>query len=89
MTAMRKQNYIAATLAVLIMIGCGILAAQTTDAAATDNLIAIDVLLEPNQVMLDKANATNARLRENYSGGYALDATHAPHVLTAGAPSKG
>jgi phosphoserine phosphatase len=45
-----------------------------------DNLIAIDVLLEPDQTMLDKANASNARLREDYSAGYALDATHAPHV---------
>jgi len=51
-------------------------AVQSSD----DNLIAIDVLLEPNQAMLDKANASNARLRGNYSAGYALDATHAPHV---------
>ena len=41
--------------------------------ANSDTLIAIDVLLEPNQAMLDRANATNARLRENYSAGYALD----------------
>ena len=75
-----KQNSVAAVLAVLILAGCGMLAAQTATAAPGDNLIAIDVLLEPNQVMLDKANASNARLRENYSAGYALDATHAPHV---------
>jgi hypothetical protein len=49
---------------------------RTTD----DKLIAIDVLLEPNQAMLDKAYASNARLRGDYSAGYALDATHAPHV---------
>jgi len=49
---------------------------RTTD----DKLIAIDVLLEPNQAMLDKANASNARLRGDYPAGYALDATHAPHV---------
>ena len=48
--------------------------------SADDKLIAIDVLLEPDQAMLDKANATNARLRADYSAGYALDATHAPHV---------
>jgi hypothetical protein len=29
----------------------------------TDQLIAIDVLLEPDQIMVSKANAVNARLR--------------------------
>ena len=76
MFAIRKRHFVAAALAVLPLITSGMLAAQTTDAAATDNLIAIDVLLEPNQAMLDKTNASNARLRENYSAGYALDATH-------------
>jgi phosphoserine phosphatase len=46
----------------------------------TDNLIAIDVLLEPDRTMVEKSNAVNARLRANYPDGYALDATHAPHV---------
>ncbi len=45
-----------------------------------DQLIAIDVLLEPDQTMIAKASAVNARLRGNYPGGYELDATHAPHV---------
>ena len=45
-----------------------------------DSLIAIDILLQPGKIMVDKANAINARLRENYPGGYSLDATHAPHI---------
>src|SRR5258705_4112757 len=45
-----------------------------------DKLIAIDILLQPDQTMISKANAVNARLRENYPDGYSLDATHAPHV---------
>jgi hypothetical protein len=45
-----------------------------------DKLVAIDVLLEPARRMISKANALNARLRCYYSGGYELDATHAPHV---------
>ena len=49
---------------------------QTTD----DKLIAIDILLEPDQTMIAKAHAVNARLRGNYPAGYELDATHAPHV---------
>jgi len=46
----------------------------------TDQLIAIDVLLEPDHAMIEKSNSTNARLRGNYPAGYALDASHAPHV---------
>ena len=43
-------------------------------------LIAIDVLLEPDRPMADKVKSLNAWLRENYQAGYALDATHMPHV---------
>jgi len=46
----------------------------------TDDVIAIDVLLEPDQTMIGKANAVNARLRGNLPGGYELDAKHAPHI---------
>jgi hypothetical protein len=45
-----------------------------------DKLIAIDVLLEPDRPMADKVKSLNARLRENYQAGYALDATHMPHL---------
>ena len=45
-----------------------------------DKLIAIDILLEPDQTMVGKANALNAQLRGSYPAGYHLDATHAPHV---------
>lgn len=51
-----------------------------TNGASTDKLIAIDILLEPDQTMISKANKVNIRLRGNYPGGYSLDATHAPHV---------
>jgi len=47
---------------------------------AGNNLIAIDVLLEPDRMMVVQANALNDRLRVNYPAGYSLDATHAPHV---------
>jgi hypothetical protein len=35
----------------------------------TEELIAIDILLEPNQAMIDKASTVNARLRGNYPAG--------------------
>ncbi len=45
-----------------------------------DRLIAIDVLLEPDAKMVEKAKTANARVRADYPQGYALDATHAPHI---------
>ena len=41
---------------------------------------AIDILFEPDATMLRRAIAANQRLRENYPQGFALDATHRPHV---------
>jgi len=52
---------------------------QTTKAAG-DKIIAIDVLLQPDQTMISHAGAINARLRADYKDGYSLDATHTPHV---------
>ena len=46
----------------------------------TDDVIAIDVLLEPDQTMIGKSNAANARLRGNFPAGYELDAAHTPHI---------
>ncbi len=43
-------------------------------------LMAIDILLEPDQPMLDRAAADNARLRANYPDGFALDSAHTPHI---------
>jgi hypothetical protein len=47
---------------------------------ATNSLTAIDVLLLPDQTMVKHAQAANARLRKNYPQGFALDATHHPHI---------
>ena len=43
-------------------------------------LIAINVLLEPDAATVERAKAVNARLRESYPDGFALDANHAPHI---------
>jgi hypothetical protein len=48
--------------------------------APTDRLVAIDVLLLPDAAMAAKALAANARLLRNYRAGFALDATHTPHL---------
>jgi phosphoserine phosphatase len=41
---------------------------------------AIDVLLEPDATMLRHAEANNARLLKVYPQGFALDASHRPHI---------
>ena len=43
-------------------------------------LTAIDILLEPDAVMLERSAASNARLRAAFPQGFALDATHRPHI---------
>jgi len=55
-------------------------AQQSATHPTADTLIAIDVLLLPDQTMTARANAINARLRDDYPAGYSLDATHSPHV---------
>ena len=49
-------------------------------ALAQSNLVAIDVLIEPDSTMLAEAQTWNARLREQTPDGFALDATHTPHI---------
>jgi haloacid dehalogenase-like hydrolase len=44
------------------------------------SVTAIDILLEPDAVMLARAKAVNARLLEAYPDGFRLDARHRPHI---------
>lgn len=44
--------------------------------------MAIDIALEPDGPMIERARAANARLLEIFPQGFALDATHHPHVST-------
>jgi len=41
---------------------------------------AINILLEPDAAMLQRCEANNARLLEVFPKGFALDATHRPHI---------
>jgi phosphoserine phosphatase len=53
---------------------------KTVFAATTPQITAIDVLLEPDAAMLTHAAANNARLLSVFPKGFALDATHTPHI---------
>ena len=48
--------------------------------AAQAEITAIDILLLPDATMLEHAAANNARLLEVFPKGFALDATHHPHI---------
>ncbi len=62
------------------------IAAMTARAQAADRppkagaVTAIDVLLEPDATMLGHSADNNARLRSVFPKGFALDATHRPHI---------
>ena len=53
---------------------------KTVFPAAQSEVTAIDILLEPDATMLKQAEAVNARLLKAYPQGFALDATHRPHI---------
>lgn len=48
--------------------------------AQQSSVTAIDIAIEPDATMVHHAEATNARLREVFPKGFALDATHHPHI---------
>jgi phosphoserine phosphatase len=53
---------------------------RTVFTAARSEITAIDILLEPDATMLRRAAANNARLLKVYPKGFALDASHRPHI---------
>jgi len=53
-----------------------------TSSAKADSTTAIDIVLEPDATMIQRAEAVNARLLKGFPKGFALDATHRPHVST-------
>jgi hypothetical protein len=46
------------------------------------DLTAIDILVNPDDATLDRARAINARMLGSVPTGFALDATHQPHITT-------
>ena len=57
------------------LIGCA-----GASAAQPNSVTAIDVALEPDATMIEHAMAANARLLNAFPKGFALDATHHPHI---------
>ena len=46
------------------------------------DLTAIDILVNPDEATLEHARKFNARMRQSVPDGFALDATHQPHITT-------
>jgi hypothetical protein len=57
-----------------------LLACVSITKAQQNPVTAIDIALEPDATMKQHALADNARLLKNFPKGFALDATHHPHV---------
>ena len=66
----------------LLALGARAQAQPAAPAAGQSPITAIDILLEPDETMIQKAQAANERLLEEYPKGFALGKTHAPHVST-------
>lgn len=54
--------------------------AQATPATPSNEVTAINILLEPDATMSERAVAINKRLLQVYPKGFALDALHTPHI---------
>jgi hypothetical protein len=52
--------------------------------AAQDPVTAIDIVLEPDATMMQRAQDANDGLRGNFPKGYSLDAEHKPHISVMG-----
>jgi len=46
------------------------------------DLTAIDILVNPDEATLEHARVCNARMRRSVTDGFALDASHQPHITT-------
>jgi hypothetical protein len=58
------------------MTGC----ADRGSAEQAIKVTAIDILLDPDTTMLERATAANERLRNEYPDGFSLDEAHRPHI---------
>ena len=75
-SGVNRRNVLAA-----LVTGFGLLLGYAWASGAQENPVtAIDIALEPDATMIQHAEAANALLRKVFPTGYALDATHRPHI---------
>ncbi|HET6554984.1 MAG TPA: hypothetical protein VFG49_15765 [Dyella sp.] len=72
--------------AILRAMACVLILVVSATGSASENQVksnevtAIDILLKPDATMILHASNNNARLLKVYPKGFALDATHTPHI---------
>ncbi len=64
----------------LAMQGGSALAQEASPPPGQNPVTAIDIALEPDAIMVQHAEAANARLLKVYPKGFSLDASHHPHI---------
>jgi hypothetical protein len=69
-----------ATVCVLAMQVGNAQAKQAASSAEQSRITAVDIALEPDSTMIQRAEAVNARLLKVFPKGFALDASHHPHI---------
>lgn len=62
------------------LLGTAALSAAESGDRVSNGVVAINVLLRPDHGMSARAQEINRMLRENYAVGFALDASHVPHI---------
>jgi 2'-5' RNA ligase len=65
---------------ILLIVFIAAFTISTSPALGQDDLIAIDILLQPGPKMLAEASNWNAKMREQSPDGFELDEDHAPHI---------
>jgi hypothetical protein len=55
-----------------------------SESKVTNPVTAMDIVLEPDTTMTQRAQAANAVLLETFTKGYSLDAEHRPHISVMG-----
>jgi 2'-5' RNA ligase len=80
-TAKERKVIVCRNIVAALGIGLASLFGHVEQSLAQQNPVtAIDVALEPDAMMIQHAKAINARLLRVYPKGFALDATHNPHI---------
>jgi hypothetical protein len=59
-------------------------AGKVSPTTGQNPVTAIDIVLEPDPNMIQRAQDANAGLRKNFPKGYSLDAEHKPHISVMG-----
>jgi len=75
-----KHHLFAAALACVLALITSVARADEAKPSRGADFIAIDILLQPDAVMLKHAEANNARLLKVFPKGFTLDAAHMPHI---------